>query len=161
MTYLIKMSKKLITVEGTIEEISNGELLVHKKQYREFIKIDGKRYRRIYHTDYMENFLKVGEKVKLRLFQNQRFPHKEYLLIAIKRSDGEVIKEEIPMVGYIFKAIPSIFFGFLSGAILAILLSMGKEATITIGVILSIAMSYGFWKFTPFATLKKGIKEFS
>lgn len=155
------MSKKLITVEGTIEEVSNGELLAHKKQYREFIKIDGKRYRRILHTDYMENFLNVGEKVKIRLFQIQRFPNKEYLMIAIKRSDGEVIKEEIPFIAYIIKAIPSVVLGILSGAMLAILLSMGKEATIVIGLILSVAITYGFWKLTPFAALKKGLKEFS
>lgn len=149
------MSKKLITIEGTIEEISDAKYLVNKKQYREFIKVDGKRYRRIYHTDYMENFLKVGE------VQDQRFPHKEYLLIAIKRSDGEVIKEEAPFIGYLFRAIPSIFFGFVIGGIAAIFLSMEDEARIVIGLILSIALSYRFWKLTPLETLRKGIKEFS
>lgn len=154
------MSKKIITIEGIIEEISNGELLAHKKQYREYIKVDGKRYRRILHTDYMENFLKVGEKVKLRLFQLRRFPNKEFLIIAIKRSDGEVIKEEVPLIAYMIKAIPSIFFGCVLGGSIAFLLSMGFESKVLIGIILSIVFSYGIWKLTPLATLKRAIKEF-
>lgn len=110
----------VITEEGILEKKSNGTVFNGAWTKYEFLVINGRRFRNVQVSNFLDNFLEPGDQVAIAL--SKRWFETFYYLAAVRDANGVVEKDEGLKRQFIYLAFLSAFLAVIPAAITGLIL---------------------------------------